>query len=82
VSSKGIGGKIMIQNKNEIVSVGLGFLKELDLKAIGDNLSARITKSGRQVLKIVKNDGADKYSVTRYPSTGTVVETRTTKTKR
>lgn len=44
----------------------------------GDEMSARITRSNRQVMKVSKNDGKDKYSVTRYPN-GTTVETKTTK---
>lgn len=40
----------------------------------GDKFSARITDTGRQVLKISNSDG--KISATRYPN-GTVVETRT-----
>ena len=50
------------------------------LQKPGDELSARITKSNRQVLKIKNNDGLIKYSATRYPN-GTVVETKTTKFK-
>ena len=44
----------------------------------GDNMSACITKSGRQVLKISKNNGKIKHSVTRYTN-GTIVETKTIK---
>lgn len=44
----------------------------------GDRLEARITKSGRKVVKIQKNAGKNKYSATQYP-TGTVVETKVTK---
>lgn len=44
----------------------------------GDEMSARVTPSNRQVLKVSKNNGKDKYSVTRYPN-GTTVETKTTK---
>lgn len=50
------------------------------LQKPGDELSARITKNNRQVLKIKNNDGLTKYSATRYPN-GTVVETKTTKLK-
>ncbi len=46
----------------------------------GDELSARVTSSNRQVLKVSKNNGKNKYSVTRYPN-GTTVETKTTKLK-
>ena len=48
------------------------------LEKPGDNLSARVTDSGKQVLKVSKNNGKSKYSATRYPN-GTLVETKTTK---
>lgn len=60
--------------KNEIAVV-----EQANLSRPGDKLSARITPTERQVLTIEKNDGADKYSKTLYPTTGTVVETKTTK---
>ena len=44
----------------------------------GDEMFARITRSNRQVMKVSKNNGKNKYSVTRYPN-GTTVETKTTK---
>lgn len=43
------------------------------LKNHGDSLSARITKSGKQVLKI--RTSSTKRAWTRYPSTGTIVQT-------
>ncbi len=43
------------------------------LKNPGDNLSAQITKSGKQVIKV--HTSTVKRSATRYPSTGTIVET-------
>lgn len=46
----------------------------------GDEMSARVTSSNRQVLKVSKNNGENKYSVTRYPN-GTTVETKTTRLK-
>lgn len=46
----------------------------------GDRLEARITQSGRKVLKIHKENGNLKYSATQYPN-GTVVETKSTKKK-
>lgn len=49
------------------------------LKNSNDSLSARVTETGRQVLKF-KSDG-DKYSATRYPN-GTIVETRTIRRKK
>ena len=48
------------------------------LSEIGDKVEARVTNSGRQVIKASKGDGKSKYSATRY-SNGTVVETKTTK---
>lgn len=45
----------------------------------GDRLEAYVTKSGRNVLKIQKSNGDYKYSATQYPTTGTVVETKSTK---
>lgn len=44
----------------------------------GDKLEARVTDSNRQVVKIQKNNGKNKYSATRYPN-GTIVETKVTK---
>ncbi len=44
----------------------------------GDEMSAQITRSNRQVMKVSKNNGKNKYSVTRYPN-GTTVETKTIK---
>ena len=46
----------------------------------GDMMTARITPSGRKVIKIITNNGNNKYSATQY-STGTVVETRSIKRK-
>ncbi|MGM9608036.1 MAG: hypothetical protein ACI3XJ_11085 [Oscillospiraceae bacterium] len=46
----------------------------------GDRLEAYITKSGRNVLKVQKDNGNSKYSITQYP-TGTIVETKVTKKK-
>ncbi len=47
----------------------------------GDRLEAYVTKSGRNVLKIQKGNGDYKYSATQYPTTGTIVETKSTKKK-
>jgi len=47
----------------------------------GDRLEAYVTKSGRNVLKIQKSNGDYKYSATKYPTTGTIVETKSTKKK-
>ena len=46
----------------------------------GDRLEARITQSGRKVIKIEKDNGNSKYSATQYPN-GTLVETKVTKKK-
>lgn len=59
----------------------LQFIRNLGLlRCPGDEMNARVTKSGRQVLRISKNNGTEKYSAVRY-SNGTVVETKTTKQK-
>lgn len=47
----------------------------------GDSLSARITDNGRKVVKIHKDGGDSKYSVTQYPN-GTTVEVKSTKKKK
>lgn len=46
----------------------------------GDKLEAKVTDSNRKVLKVSKDNGNSKYSVTQY-SNGTTVETKTTKKK-
>lgn len=46
----------------------------------GDKLEARVTDTGRKVVKIQKDKGNSKYSATQY-SNGTVVETKVTKKK-
>ncbi|MEW8995607.1 hypothetical protein [Clostridium sp.] len=46
----------------------------------GDKLEARVTDTGRKVVKIQKDNGNSKYSATQY-SNGTVVETKVTKKK-
>ena len=73
--------------KNFLALFGIGN-KELDttqnrgiLSEPGDRLEARITDSNRKVLKIQKDRGNAKYSVTEYPS-GTIVETKVTKPKK
>ena len=50
------------------------------LQKPGDRLSARVTPSNRKVLTIETNGGSTKYSATQYPN-GTIVETKSTKTK-
>lgn len=56
-------------------------IRELSLSKPGDEFSARITPSGRQVVKMSLDGGRIKQSATRYPSTGTVFETRSTKNR-
>lgn len=62
--------------------MGKNFLSSIFNNSIlqkpGDQVSARVTDSGRQVLKVSKDEGKSKYSATRYQN-GTVVETKTTK---
>ena len=48
------------------------------LEKPGDKMIAKITSTNRKVIKISKNDGANKYSITTYPNK-TIVETKTTK---
>ena len=48
------------------------------LEKPGDKISAEITKSGRSVAKLSKDNGNFKYSETHYPN-GTVVKTQTEK---
>ena len=55
----------------------LGFIGNL-IHNPGDSLSARVTPTSRQVLKLTS--GTTKYSATRYPN-GTIVETRTIRPK-
>lgn len=50
------------------------------LEKPGDKFSAEITKSGRGVAKLLKDNGNFKYSETHYPN-GTVVKTQTEKRK-
>lgn len=47
----------------------------------GDKLTARVTDSGREVVTIEKNNRQDKITATRYPTTGTVVLTKSQKNK-
>lgn len=50
------------------------------LKERGDSMDARITESGRKVLRVTKKNG-NNYSATQYPN-GTTVETKTTRRKK
>lgn len=56
----------------------LEILRSPILKEIGDEISARITPTGRKVGKIRTNGGKEKYAITQYKN-GTIVETRSRK---
>ena len=58
---------------SDLVTNGLDKLAKIFLRKPGDHISAGITPTGRQVVKAA-NDVV-KYSATKYPSTGTIVET-------
>lgn len=60
-----------MKNFLDIISNGI-------LNKPGDKLSARVTDTGRKVLKVYITSGKQKYSRTEYKN-GTVVETKTTK---
>jgi len=63
-----------------VVKQAVGYFFNSLLKRPGDHLEARVTDTGRQVIKAATEEV--KYSATRYPSTGTVVETRVTRPKK
>ena len=63
------------KNSNSSLSKKNGILNQP-----GDRLEAKVTKAGRNVIKIHKDSGNSKYSATQYPN-GTVVETKVTKKK-
>lgn len=44
-----------------------------------DKLTARVTDSGREVVTIEKNNGKDKITAVRYPTTDTIVMTKSQK---
>lgn len=58
----------------------LSIPKQAGLEKPGDNLSAKITSNGNKVIKMSKNNGANKYAAVQYKN-GTIVETKSTKTK-
>ena len=58
----------------------IAVIEQAGLSQPGDNLSARITDTNRQVLKVSTDNGDTKYSATLYPS-GILHETKTTKVK-
>lgn len=60
-----------MKNFLDIISNGI-------LNKPGDELSARVTDTGRKVLKVHTNSGKQKYSRIEYPN-GTIFETKTTK---
>lgn len=55
----------------------IALLEKLPLILSYDSFSARVTPTGRKVIKLSQDSGSIKYSATLYPS-GKVVETRTT----
>lgn len=61
-------------NLPDILRVASGFLTRP-----GDKFSAEVTKSGKQVVKLVTSE--IKRSAVRYPETGTIVETIVRKNK-
>ncbi len=58
---------------SNLVTNSLNKLAQYFLRKPGDHLEAFVTKTNRQVIK-ASNDIV-KYSVVKYPSTGTIVET-------
>ena len=75
---------------HKILLQGVIFMKANELSAIpqntglvnpGDKLTARVTDSGREVVTIEKNNGQDKITAVRYPSTDTIVMTKSQKKK-
>ena len=64
----------MSDSKNEMIVFG-----EFGLTQPGDTFSAYVTDSGRQVIKKTLDGGRIKQSATRYPTTGTIFKTYTTK---
>jgi len=61
----------------ELFNVGNNKMNKI-LEKPGDRVIAEVTPSNRQVLKVSKNSGKNKYSRTTYPN-NTIVETKTTK---
>ncbi|MDO4648464.1 MAG: hypothetical protein Q4B26_07415 [Eubacteriales bacterium] len=61
---------------NFLSTIGKGLLNKP-----GDKLEARITKTGRQVVKLSQDNGLIKRSATKYGN-GTVVETLVRKGKK
>lgn len=64
-------------NTNELSTIP----QNAGLENPGDQLTARITDSGREVVSIEKNNGQDKITAVRYPTTGTIVVTQSQKRK-
>lgn len=60
--------------------ISSGFGGQEVLSETGDRLEARVTKSNRKVMKLFKDQGDTKYSVTEYRN-GTRVETKTIRRK-
>ncbi len=63
----------------KLLSLISNLINNGSLKNPGDKLTAEVTKTGRQVIKI-RTSEEGKYSATRYKN-GTIVETRTTRPK-
>lgn len=63
------------------MSKDLSLINKFGLSKPGDKLTAYITRTGRQVIKLSLDNGKIKQSATRYPTTGTVFETKSTKNK-
>lgn len=65
---------------NNIVPASSAFRKIVSgfgLSKPGDELRARISKTGKEVLQVRKDNGKIKQSITYYPSTGAVHVTQT-----
>lgn len=77
--SQVLEGNLMSNNivpvSSALKRVVLGF----GLSKPGDELQAYVTKTGREVLKVRRDNGKDKQSITHYPSTGTFHVTQTFK---
>ncbi len=63
----------LVNNGQNLMKLAGDYLSKL-LSAPGDHLEAVVTKASRQVVKIRTRE--IRSTLTRYPSTGTIVETR------
>lgn len=64
-------------NTNELSTIP----QNAGLTKPGDQLTARVTNYGREVISIEKNNGQDKITAVHYPTTGTIVVTQSQKKK-